>query len=171
MKCNNCGIELLGTMKKCPKCGFNTETGTVDSAYLENLNRSREKTPEPERYKKVISCEGRFSDDGGKGIRCEIQIADDKVLRVFKSQATGRSVSRAAFGMMGVLMYNANHAKDYDTALYEVMLDELISVERSKNPKFSKGWTIFAKEKKTIDIMLTDPVLRELRHYLGDRWK
>ena len=69
MKCNNCGIELLGTMKKCPKCGFDTETGTVDSAYLENLNRSREKTPEPERYKKVISCEGRFSDDGGKGIR------------------------------------------------------------------------------------------------------
>ena len=80
----------------------------------------------------------------------------------FKLQMTSSSES---------LKYNANHAKDYDTALYEVMLDEIISVERSENPKFSKGWTIFAKEKNTIDIILADPVLRELRHRLGERWK
>lgn len=33
-----------------------------------------------------------------------------------------------------------------------------------------KGWTIFARGKKPIGVILSNPVLRELKGSLGERW-
>lgn len=47
--CSNCGTELLGSMTKCPKCGYNTITGQIDQQYLDTLEKSREKDSAPVR--------------------------------------------------------------------------------------------------------------------------
>lgn len=31
--CNNCGTELLGSMTKCPNCGYNVANGQVGQQY------------------------------------------------------------------------------------------------------------------------------------------
>lgn len=38
MKCPNCKIELLGSMKRCPKCGYDIEKGKIDDEYLAKRN-------------------------------------------------------------------------------------------------------------------------------------
>lgn len=44
-RCSNCGIELLGSMTKCPKCGYDTVSGQIDQKYLDSVEKSREIKP------------------------------------------------------------------------------------------------------------------------------
>lgn len=41
MNCKNCGIMLLGNMKRCPKCGFDNEKGQIDQEYLDRVTKAR----------------------------------------------------------------------------------------------------------------------------------
>ncbi len=54
MKCPNCGIELLGSLKICPKCKFDTTLGMVSPEYLKKLEEQLpEDSPERERLEKI----------------------------------------------------------------------------------------------------------------------
>lgn len=37
MKCPNCGVELLGSMKICPKCKYDTTLGMISPEYVKKL--------------------------------------------------------------------------------------------------------------------------------------
>ena len=47
MRCPNCGIELLGSMKKCPRCAYDITTGQVDQKYLDSVSKAREENHTP----------------------------------------------------------------------------------------------------------------------------
>ena len=161
-RCGNCGLELLGSMKKCPKCGYDLSTGQIDNNYLEKLNKSRENS-------KIIYCDGWFSDNGGRGNTCEIRIFNDKVLRVckFKRDNVGRRATRAAFGLMGTLIYDAVHEED---CAFEVKLDDIVSIKQSNNPSFTDGWTVYTKDGRSADMKFDQPVSGFLEMALDGRF-
>lgn len=168
MKCPNCKIELLGSMKKCPKCGYDTEKGSVDQAYLSSLSKSREKTPEPPQHK-IMSCEGKFSENDEKWKVHEIVLVDDAVLKVFpsKKRSFGRNLTRGAFGMIGTMIYDAAHEDEYNTPVFEVPLTEITAIERSNNPQFSMGWGVRLKDGRVINFMFDQPMIKALKNLVA----
>ena len=113
-RCANCGLELLGSMKKCPKCGYDMSTGQIDNNYLKNIDKSRGEAGVSKNNDKTLYCDGRFSDNRNAGDRCEIRIVNDEVLKVcnFKRNGFGRTVTKRAFGLVGTLIYDSVHEDD-----------------------------------------------------------
>lgn len=167
-RCANCGLELLGSMKKCPKCGYDMSTGQIDNNYLKNIDKSRGEAGVSKNNDKTLYCDGRFSDNRNAGDRCEIRIVNDEVLKVcnFKRNGFGRTVTKRAFGLVGTLIYDSVHEDD---CVFEVKLDDIESVTKSNNPGFSDGWTIKTTDNRCVDIKVNQPVLGYLEKALGAR--
>lgn len=115
--CANCGIELLGSMKKCPKCGYNTVTGQIDQQYLDALEKSREKEPFAQantydvRFDAVIR--GKYGNGDGT-----IEINRNEMI-VFRKSA----FTRALFGQVGVALSSGKEVGRFfavDIAFIEV---------------------------------------------------
>ncbi len=175
MKCGNCGIELLGSMKKCPKCGYDTEMGTIDPRYVKPSNKSEERKPDTPTYSKFITCEGRFSNDGKQGIDCEVRLADDHVLMIAESKNSdkGRRRTKAAFGLVGALIYDSAHSGD-QKVLYSFDLNEIQQVVQlgvGQNAYFPSGWKVSTNKGESFLMVMDRKMQKELKQLLGERWK
>ena len=61
MKCPNCKIEILGQMKRCPKCGYIFATGKFDQAYLEKNKTQLELRAREELMNTCMVCGTKLS--------------------------------------------------------------------------------------------------------------
>lgn len=175
MKCVNCGTELLGSMKKCPKCGYDSEKGTIDQSNVKQMHQSEEKRSEALTYNKLITCEGRFSNDGGKGIDCEVRLADDHVLIIAESKNAdkGRRRTKAAFGLVGTLLYDAAHSGE-QKVLYSIDLSEIrqvIQLGVGQNAYFPSGWKFSTANGESFLMVMDRKMQKELKLLLRERWK
>lgn len=66
MKCPNCKIEILGQMKRCPKCGYIFATGKFDQAYLEKNKTQLELRAREELMNTCMVCGTKLSLRTGK---------------------------------------------------------------------------------------------------------
>lgn len=167
MKCPNCSTQLLGSMKKCPKCGYDTVSGAVDNDYLNALAESRK----PQEFVKMpgliasSSCKCVYKGKKIKG--ADITLTDEGVIciDIDITRSGGYAATRAAFGLVGTLVYKSVHDASDDHIEFPV--SSILTVTDSEE-KFTKGGYCFKfDDGRELDVCLTPYFLDALMGYMG----
>ncbi len=172
MKCGNCGIELLGSMKKCPKCGYNVETGKIDREYLAALDESRQKSGSAAVSERMCGCDGMYLSNGRLINKAQIVILKDHTLSVTfekPGDRSGRAVARVVGGLAGVALYNELYRET--VVVRSVRMDDIDSVVLAEPTVMVGGWTVRLRDGDEFTVTMDEPVKETLRSLLGLRWR
>ena len=174
MKCPNCGMEILGSMKKCPRCAFDTTTGSIDIKYMDAISKEREKRGTPQ-LRQIVKSTGMYSEDGKKGITCEIELIDEITLRILESKDNNgdRRATKPAFGLLGALVYDSYHG-DERKELLAISISDIQEAKRlgiGQNVNFSDGWSFLTSNGTGFLLSMDHKMQKSLKAILGQRMK
>ncbi|MCR5138409.1 MAG: FHA domain-containing protein [Oscillospiraceae bacterium] len=165
MKCANCGVELLGSMKKCPKCGYDAETGMIDQAYMNRLAENR--GTQKKSLVVVRDEDGRYALPGKKMVKAKIAVRDDGVLEIRIPHPHRRAAVQVAFGLLGRAVFDAIH--EDDGADYPI--EDIKLVKKSQSADSSGAWTFSMRDGTGFELRINKELESQLRDLLGDRWQ
>ena len=174
LKCPNCEIEILGSMKKCPRCAYDIKTGQIDLHYLDSISKAREQNHTAPLHQ-VTKGKGIFSQNGENTVACDIALIDKTTLKISKSkeQKTGRKLTRIGFGLVGTLVYDAVH-DEAPGDLFVVNLDDIQrvwSVQLEQNVHFPQSGMIFYMSNRSYFLLTMDNEFENgIKILLGQRW-
>lgn len=167
MKCPNCSVELLGSMKKCPKCGYDTQSGAIDQSYLDSLAESRKI---PEKYKEpgvIARCVCNCCYNGKNLKNADVVLRDEGTISVaydFKTSGTYTTV-RAAFGLLGAAIYKASYDSSCDSVSFPV--SSILTVTDSQNNFTKGGYRFELDDGRALDACLNPAFFNALIGYMG----
>ena len=167
MRCPNCSTELLGSMKKCPKCGYDTISGTVDPGYLHSSVNSRV-APAKDSDPGLLAKERvRISSNGKKIPTGLAELYDNGIIHIYQDvkRSAGATLAQASFGVLGRMVYTAIKSESsYDLSF---SLNDIRSVTDSDETYTRGGLCITLDNGSLVHISDSKLFLKALRELMG----
>ncbi len=173
MYCPNCGTELPGTAKTCPRCATVIGVNQPDNRQMSCAVPERKNDPSD--VQQIIRGKGQYQQIRRNPVAAVVELIDGKTLRVTEEVPEnngGRSATRIAFGLLGQAIYDTIHDSDRKV-LCLIDLDDIqviTPLNAQYRRRFPLGWQIAETSGFSFFLSMKEDIGNAVREGLERRW-